>query len=67
MARSGNGMPRKPATKFPNLRKKMRQAAARTLGKVGPDAKPAADALKNAKNDRNPQVRDAVINALKKI
>jgi HEAT repeat protein len=46
---------------------KIRQAAARTLGKIGPDAKQAADALKNALNDKNPQVREAASNALKRI
>jgi hypothetical protein len=30
MARSGKGMPRKPATKFPNLRKKMQKVRNQT-------------------------------------
>jgi hypothetical protein len=30
MARSGKGVPRKPATKFPNLRKKMQKVKNQT-------------------------------------
>jgi hypothetical protein len=46
---------------------KMKRAAARALGEVGPEAKPAAAALRKLLNDPSPDVTEAVREALEKI
>jgi HEAT repeat protein len=45
----------------------VRREAAHSLGKIGPDAKPAASALMGALRDRKPDVRKAAGESLKNI
>src|SRR5207248_7356444 len=45
----------------------MRMAAARALGEVGPEARPAVPLLREMSKERNPDVREAAQEALQKI
>ena len=39
----------------------------RTLGEIGPEAKPAANALRQAAKDPDPEIANAAAEALKRI